>query len=362
MSRVSLQEVIERLEAMGAQLSVGPPLEISGIVSVEHIHPFTTPKDKRRPGKWGNAGAEAGSHTVLAGELPPWGQMDDALWADLMPLIPLDWRLSDSEWWKWLTALVDDIGSLIWPKYAPGAWSDATVGRILDADFALLKELRHYIGYPIKSVSPTIVQHGDFFKEEDDTNIAFGSSYKHYDPTLPAQVSECLPTVLTAGIVDKVGSLDLLLKLVFQRPRAYQVAFLQGRKGFTYQSAASANSPSLVSGHCLQASLAGCTAFAAFRNSMTPDSIELLKQFTVDVGDRRVFAGVHYPSDNLSSWYTALQLVPYVFDEQLSATIKAFLWEAINIKSVVFDAIKKHATNPDSPYRRPVEAIQSIAN
>jgi hypothetical protein len=293
------------------------------------------------------------------------GQIDDAMWADINPPIPLDWKLSDDEWWTWLKSIISDIGSLIWPVYEPGAWTDATVGRMLDADFSLLAALRPCIGLPIDSMFPTIIQHCDLFKVEDDMTIPFGTGYERYDPTLPPQVSQCFTTTLTAGIVDKVGSLDLLLKLFFQRPRAYQVALLQSREKFSYQSAATANTPSLVSGHCLQGSLAGCSVFAAFAvpSNLNPTSIKTLQQFTVDVGDRRVFAGVHYPSDNLASWYTALQLVPHVFEEQVASGVKAFLWEAINSRSVVFDAVKKHVNvNPDSPYRRAVEAIQSSAN
>jgi len=92
-------------------------------------------------------------------------------------------------------------------------------------------------------------------------------------------------------------------------------------------------------------------------------SAKVLQQFTVDVGDRRVFAGVHYPSDNLASWFTALNLVPRVFDEEVAPDIKAFLWEAINSRSIVFDAIKKHiVANPGtSPYEKVVEVMRAIS-
>jgi hypothetical protein len=375
MPTLSLHEWIVCLEEAGAQIPIDPPeLEDSWQPRVFRIAPFATPVEKRRPGKYGVDGARGAREirrTEVAVELPPWGEIDDALWADIMPPIPLDWRVRDGteptkqDWCNWLKDIAKDIGKLIWPIYAPGAWTPATVGPILDADFELLARLRHYIGFPIDSVNPTTVQHRDFFDEEDSRSIAFGTGYERYDPTLPSQVIQCLPTVLTTGIVDKVGSLDLQLKLIFQRPRAYQVAFLQGRQGFTYQSAATANTPSLVSAHCLQASLAGCTAFATLARSsnFSATSLKVLQQFTVDVGDRRVFAGVHYPSDNLSSWFTALNLIPRVFEAQVAPEIKAFLWEAINSRSIVFDAIKKHiAAHPGaSPYEKAVDAIKSVA-
>jgi hypothetical protein len=371
---LSLEKWIECLKEAGAQIPIDPPEPADNWppLSVDRIAPFATPQQRRRPGKYGVGGIRAAAKSiVVASELPPWGEIDDALWADIMPPIPLDWRLKGGgepeakDWCDWIKMIAKGIGLLIWPAYAPGAWSDATVGRMLDADFDLLAQLRHFIGYPIDSVNPTTVQHWDFFDEEDSRTVAFGTGYERYDPTLPNHVIQCLPNILTTGIVDKVGSLDLQLKLIFQRPRAYQVAFLQGRQGFTYQSAATANTPSLVSAHCLQASLAGCTAFAALTRSSTwnATSLKALQQFTVDVGDRRVFAGVHYPSDNLASWFTALQLVPHVFDEQIAPEIKAFLWEAINLRSIVFDAIKKHiAANPgSSPYEKVVNVMRAIA-
>jgi hypothetical protein len=74
-----------------------------------------------------------------------------------------------------------------------------------------------------------------------------------------------------------------------------------------------------------------------------------------------VFAGVHFPSDNLSSWFTALKLVPRVFDAQAAPDIKAFLWEAINSRSIVYRAIKEHVrSNNDSPYRAAVTALEAL--
>jgi len=97
---------------------------------------------------------------------------------------------------------------------------------------------------------------------------------------------------------------------------------------------------------------------------MNCNSVDKLRQFTVDIGDRRVFAGVHYPSDNLSSWYTALKLIPHVFTEPTDAWVRDFLWKAIDLRSIVFGAIKNHiAAHPnDSPYRDAVAAIRKLAH
>ncbi len=84
-----------------------------------------------------------------------------------------------------------------------------------------------------------------------------------------------------------------------------------------------------------------------------------LQQFAVDIGDRRVFAGVHYPSDNISSWYAALRIIPHIFDGQSAAT---FLWTAITTKSLVYGALLEHiAAHPSSPYRAPLARLRQVA-
>lgn len=64
--------------------------------------------------------------------------------------------------------------------------------------------------------------------------------------------------------------------------------------------------------------------------------IEALEQFGVDIGDRRVFAGVHYPSDNLSSWILALRLGREVFADP---RVWLFLAEAIQKRSAVYQTL-----------------------
>jgi hypothetical protein len=304
--------------------------------------------------------------------LSPWGRMEQKLETLISTAeVPIDWKPADGsnvtgkKWRKWRDGLVSVIDTMLWPVYQKGgaSWSTPHVAKLFDADFALLLRLGEDLILPIDGFYPSRKVHNDFFKEEDDANIEFGTSYEQYDPTWPAHCLKGLTSVLIAGMADKVGTLDLQLKQVFQRPRAYQVALLQGRGDFAYRWARTGNTPSLVSGHCLQASLAGCTAYIAYRDEISADSIDVLRQFTVDVGDRRVFAGVHYPSDNLASWYVALNLAPLVFDGEHGIAARHFLWSAISRKSKVFAAINAQvAADPGSPYKKIVEEIKRLGS
>ena len=307
--------------------------------------------------------------------LPPWGQMDGTLEESRTDaVIPIDWKPADGspptrrQWDKFIVELTTCIGSTLWPPYTPGdtsAWSTPAVAKLFEADFKLLHDLRFNLGMPIKSYYPTKFVHHDFFKEEDDAAIEFGTGYERYDPTLAPTVLKSFTTVLIAGMADKVGTLDLQLKYVFQRPRAHQVAVIQNRSDFEYLQGRTANTPSLVGGHCLQSTIAGCTAYVAFIEDLDkghPRSVRTLEHFTVDVGDRRVFAGLHYPSDNLSSWYTALTLVPRVFPKLRDRVLaKEFLWEAISRRSEVFKAIKAYKDSQgNSPYTAMLQEIERL--
>jgi hypothetical protein len=338
------------------------------LVNILHHPQLNVPSRRHTVGGGLGSGAVPGPTTPPPGttRLPPWGQMEERLLASIdASTVPIDWTPEDhseptlSKWKEWVKKIVTTVSTTLWPVYEPGSTTwDASLTKLLDTDFSLLDDLHDYLGLPIDGMYPTTVLHSDCFMEEDNGDIDFGTDYERYDPTLLPHALQCLPTILMAGIADKVGTLDLQLKQFFQRPRAHQVAFLQQRTNYNYRWACTANTSSLVSGHCLQASLAGCTAFAALGKDMSNESIGVLGQFTMDIGDRRVFAGIHYPSDNLASWYVALNLLPRVFDKDTAQKTKEFLVTAIATKSRVFDAIRNNlTTDPDSPYRAIVDAI-----
>jgi hypothetical protein len=339
-----------------------PPITIRHIPQLNDVPPA--------PG--GDVPAPGPSGPTTLPTLPPWGRMEEKLEALLQSnIVPIDWTPSDGaqatleKWETWRADLVIGIDSMLWPVYNKTGTSGSVlpVAQLLDADFRLLFDLHQNIARPIKARYPATVTHNDLFKEEDDPSVAFGSGYDRYDPTLPAHCLSDLPTVLIAGMAHKVATLDLQLKQFFQRPRPYQVALLQNRSNFGYLWARTGNTPSLVSGHCLQVSVAGCTAYVAYAQELEERSIDILKQYTVDVGDRRVFAGIHYPSDSLASWYVALNLVPLVFDGEDAAAARHFLWSSISTKSAVFAAVRAHAdSNGSSPYQKIVDEITRLGS
>lgn len=144
---------------------------------------------------------------------------------------------------------------------------------------------------------------------------------------------------------DRINKLEGLFdfKNIFQRPRPLQTAMIFSIQNFEthigLRGKHTGMTPSLISGHCLQGILQSCKVLEIWINekTVTNEKVEALKQYAVDYGDRRVYAGVHYPSDNISSWILALKLIPHIFRHQ--EEILEFAKHSIRHKSHVYSVI-----------------------
>lgn len=294
--------------------------------------------------------------------LPPYGVMDEFL--DRMreaELIPPEWKPQDrNRYLEWREIVEMRINEFIWPRHVAGSatWiNNPHVDALNDADFKLLADLSGELHRSIQGRGPAIT-HEKMFLAEDDAEH-FGANFRNYDPDLPTSILNGLPALTFQGYRQKTRFLTFQLKHVFQRPRPYQVAFLRGIQGFKHLHAGFADTPSLISGHAIQGAIGVCHAFNEHRAALTPALTRAFRQLAVDIGDRRVFAGVHYPSDNLSSWLTAFMLLPRVFSAGDALVIRDFLWDAISKQSDVFEAMQDHAPGT-SPYTRALDLVMKL--
>ncbi len=143
-------------------------------------------------------------------------------------------------------------------------------------------------------------------------------------------------------------------KLYFRRPRPQQAAFQMGISHFKHHqclwSVHTGIHPALVSGHCIQGLLLACCLVEDTLEKYGYISEELSEkyaQYAVDVGDRRVFAGVHYMTDNIASWITVLRVIPWVFPEN-SRLLLDFVVRAIRGNSTNYQLAKQHFPEYDS--------------
>lgn len=239
-------------------------------------------------------------------------------------------------------ALAQEISRDYWPTWAADQWQgDSTTDMIAFTrdDFTLLAGLRPKLfdHVNINGRANVMRTHFDCFKTEDTIDskdpLANFLEFRHYLPTLTTHWHDAVAGVFIGGIDRKVGPLTMEFKAAFQRPRPYQAASLLGQNQFTYELAVTASHPSLVAGHCIQGLFGGISVHllnATHSPAYTSEVQMALQQFSTDFGDRRVLAGVHYPSDSLISWLVCFRLLEFVTQNNERAAARAFLSAAIS--------------------------------
>lgn len=319
---------------------------------------------------------------------------------------------SDSQYVELLQKWLDDVANLIWPRWEGGTWtggSTAPFGKgerpifevVAEADLRICIAMfqRTNILAQRPNVHPDLLnaKHrshhwhyivedaGRFDREQDcfsdpDTrsfdNVAsrsIGSNFSAYYGDIAAKHVESEGTVvdtLSQFEVDFWGRIGHVqpsiwdIKELFMRPRPYTAATVFGMDEFEWNTADTVTHtgvhPSILSGHCIQGILGGCNTFAAWtaRGFGDDPAIEALKQYAVDWGDRRVFAGVHYLTDNVGSWMLALRLIPHLYDDHVR--VLDFARDAIANKSAVFRAVSDGFT--EEPLRPILDLLNQDLN
>ncbi|MBI2689201.1 MAG: hypothetical protein HYX27_23095 [Acidobacteria bacterium] len=288
---------------------------------------------------------------------PPYGVIPTAYSTDKGK--PADWgNLEPFD--AWVDRNIEVIKEKLWPAYMPAEADDPWVGAsktrmeaMTVVDLGIVVALRavgpnrpfdQLPDSPLRALSS--YTHDVFFTAEDDSRI--GADFKHYN-TRDDGMAEAVAAIFSrVKYQRKTGNIAAYFKSVFQRPRAYQMAVIAGTRGFTWVAGKSSMTPSLPSGHCLQGLMGTCCVMDRILEGCGPidqDAWASLEQFAVDIGDRRVMAGIHCPSDNIASWMLALDMVRHVFvhgDE-----IRRHLWSAIHHRSVIFRKMQEAIdTNP----------------
>ncbi|WP_187430957.1 hypothetical protein ROLI_033470 [Roseobacter fucihabitans] len=300
----------------------------------------------------------------------------------------------DSQYQALLQGWLDDVSNLIWPRWEGGAWTGGSTASFVGGDTPIFEavaeaDLRICLAAFQQSdiltqqpdVHPDLPatkhrQHGwhyivedagrfdreqDCFEDADTRSFdnfasrSTGSNFAAYFGDIaPKHVMSdgAVVDTLTQFESDFWGNIGRVqpsiwdIKELFMRPRPYTAATVFGMDDFQWTTADSVTHtgvhPSILSGHCIQGILGGCNAFAAWtaRGFGNAEAVEALKQYAVDWGDRRVFAGVHYLTDNVGSWVLALRLIPHLYSNP--APILDFAKDAIRDKSAAYSTISEN--------------------
>jgi hypothetical protein len=272
---------------------------------------------------------------------PPYGHMP-ASWEEVASKgnLPAGF-VSESQWQAFVDDLLASLTAALWPQYDGSSWEGAAVDHMEALSLADLRLMAAVLQAALdQSVggagTPT---HRSLFIEEDE--LAHGrrnyDTVKNYLQAAPPALVDLLVASAGMGAREILGPRPLIFKRRLQRPRPMQVSMLlQPGLKFHCLQAKSACSPSMMSGHSLQGLFVATYAYVENQQGVdqVPGGRQALAKFGVDLGDRRVFAGVHYPSDNLASWYIAWRLAPVVFGTKV-AIARSFMWEAVQTSAVL---------------------------
>lgn len=314
--------------------------------------------------------------------LPPYGYMHGGylLSMQITP-VPEAFRMGGrpatvADYDAYIDRQTAEMADFLWPRWNLQScrWegrSQAHAEELTHADLALMKPLRQKLDEEVivpgfrllQDVQPTALrlgksQHGMFKLEDSSAKGTIDLYLKGVKENAPDLLDKMKASV-DAGFA-RLGQTNLRFKQEFQRPRPYQVAMIYG-DSFDYEYGAVAVTPSLISGHCMQGLFVRSYATVVNQVSLAEHlgAIDALRQYCIEIGDRRVYAGVHYPSDNIASWFGALRLCDHCFDG-FGQQVKEFIWKAIQC-SAVFAAIQNASNQGHSVYKPLLAALEAEA-
>jgi hypothetical protein len=284
-----------------------------------------------------------------------------------------------AEWAELLGEEVNEVAKFLWPRYdVEGGWQGAAAKHMItlsEADLDLMATLRPRLQeQPVvqhkpgddKKDKPVKATHRALFELEDES-VPGGQLYPTLDLYLPDPPQWSAEDLIAVKAAIKKMSVDfgpapLRYKELFQRPRPYQTAFMLGRV-FNYEFGRSAVSPALVSGHSMQGLVRHAAAYVAHKRTLerSPGAMAGFLQHAVDYGDRRVYAGVHFPSDNIASWFCSLRLCSHIYG-YAGVYAKDFMWQAIQ-RSALWASMKVIAdTDQRHVYAHMLQRVAEEAN
>ena len=300
-------------------------------------------------------GGNAGNGTFA---YVPYGKLHAAHEAEVRkPRIPGRWleARSREQFDAWIEVVHNQVRDGLWPTWdaAQRTWRGAAAAfmdPLTEWDLRVMAGLAEVLDEPVSPRGGGL-RHVDLFDREDNRGGRPGDGLAEYHALLDPAATRYEPTeIFVTGLQMMCGSTALLLKARFQRPRAFHVAYRRGaNQDVPRLYASTSDTPSMISGHCYEGALAG--TWTARRHFMWVRPVAdrwrevkpRLQQWVMDIGDRRVMAQVHYPSDNIASWWTALMQLQQMREANACGAewMYEFLRDAIPA-SRVYQAIERN--------------------
>jgi PAP2 superfamily len=301
---------------------------------------------------------------------PPYGHMHVTLErAQAMSPVPQGFHVGGrqgtvDDWERFVRREVKVLRDQLWPEHdrATGQWHGAATAQmeaLTRADLALCQEMRKSLFEPAPDATSEVT-HLALFQREDNMTLAdYFASFGLYLPEKQADAVKILRDAMIKGL-GQFGAPPLRFKHYMQRPRPYQVAWMLN-EAFEYRWGTTAVTAALPSGHCMQGLYASCAAWVSQRAVLEglANGRERLALYGAHVGDRRVLAGVHYPGDNVASWYICLRMCEPMFGAQ-AVLARDFMVDCIK-SSLTYRAIDAEVkARPHSVYAHVLAWLQQV--
>ena len=271
--------------------------------------------------------------------LQPWGLLNIEFMSAVQGVkLPSDWMVNSAlnpkrrqdHFDTWHQDTLRIITDVLWPLYdrQTQEWQGASIEFMQDLtreDLELMLEMQRPSHGPrqfdqVVSSPVRLLQwktHRDLFSDEDtEGGSHVFQGFQFYDRNEDDKSLGAMSHLCFQSDRNKNGNIVSLFKNHLQRPRPMQMALRFNYSQFEYHDAGTSITPSMCSGHCLQSmtSVGGLIERLLDDGiSLHPEQLRVFAQWAVDIGDRRVMAGVHYPSDNIASWILFLSMCEHVF-------------------------------------------------
>jgi hypothetical protein len=241
----------------------------------------------------------------------PFGYMPDNFNEALSGPPPTAWRTGAEPFDSWIERILVTIQDEAWPVWNPTLrkWEGRSVSTGIElskADLDSMAVLSRHFREPSRQDKR---DNNWWFWKEDDLfpQVTLKERFKEILGGGDDLNEKREATFASGGTARFNGSLSWILKDRLQRPRPHQMAHWLRLARPAFKLAWSAWSPSAICGHGYQGLMACLNVYLA--EQWTPSQEKGLQELAADIGDRRVFAGVHFPSDNVLSWWVAFNAI-----------------------------------------------------
>ena len=279
---------------------------------------------------------------------------------------PKDWT-NAKLWKKWLDNIASALEDNLWPSFNQKTlmWkgkATPTAVALTTEEIAFMSDFHKRLDTFVAGQSTSgFIKHRTLFAHEDEKigdklEIYNFESSKFFDQY---RGDRSRNEWFDAAIERNAMAPVLDLKTRFQRPRPYQCSVLLKLTKFKQEFSHSFITPSLPSGHCFQAIMGLLELYMRLKHASasnkgligSPSSIMVdLAVYAAHIGDRRVMAGLHYPTDNMASWYFAYELAKKLRIDDFPASAEAEEFVKCSVKkSLVYADLALPTTAKNFP-------------